>query len=309
MVDLVDMEFFVRVIACGSLSAAGRELGFSPAVASKRLARMEEQLGVRLLQRSSRRLALTEEGARYVECCRQILAHVAEAEDSIAGNKHVVRGTLHISCPVALGRRLVGQALTAFARQWPELHVRLSLSDSLVDLLEAGFDCAIRIGGAEDSRLVARKLADNHRIICASPAYLASAAPLRVPEDLINHSAITLASQFTGFVEWPITQIASGQQKTLRVPVRMATDNGEQAHDWALAGLGLIRRSVWDVRDELANGTLVAVLPGWQSDPAPIRVVFPSRQFLPARTRLFIDFLVDFFAAANKAGMQNKHGC
>lgn len=295
MVDLIDMNFFVRAVACGNLSAAGRELGFSPAVASKRLTRMETRLGVKLLQRSSRRQSLTSEGELYLECCRQILADVEEAENLVGRNKREASGILHVSCPVALGRRLIGTALTHFANQWPEVRVRLSLSDSVVDLVEAGFDCAIRIGGSEESRLVARRLSDNHRVICASPAYVARAGYPSTPEAFHNHQAIILSPQFTDSVEWKIHHLTSRQSRTLNVPVRMATDNGEQAHEWALSGMGLIRRSIWDVRKELKSGQLIQMLPEWQSDSAPIRLVFPSRKFLPARTRLFIDYLIDFF--------------
>ncbi len=295
MVDLIDMQFFVRAVACGSLSAAGRELGFSPAVASKRLTRIEARLGVRLLQRNSRRLVLTEEGALYIERCRQILADVEDAENFISAGKHIATGTLHVSCPVALGRRSLGKAVTAFANEWPELSVRLSLSDSIVDLLENNFDCAIRIGGSEDSRLIARKLADNHRVVCASPSYLAQRSYPTKPEDLCNHQAISLSTQFLDQVDWRLMHTISHQIKIASVPVRMATNNGEQAHDWALAGMGLIYRSIWDVKKELENGQLVHLLPEWQSEPAPIRLVFPSRKFLPARTRLFIDYLIEFF--------------
>lgn len=295
MVDFIDMQFFVRAVACGSLSAAGRELGFSPAVASKRLTRIENQLGVRLLQRNSRHLVLTEEGALYVERCRQILADLEEAEMLISQGKQEAVGSLHVSCPIALGRRSIGAAVTTFANQWPKLRVRLSLSDSIVDLLEGGFDCAIRIGGAEDSRLIARTLADNHRIICASADYLTQRNFPREPADLINHQAIVISSQFTDRVNWRLINTTNQRQEIANISVRMATNNGEQAHDWALAGMGLIYRSFWDVKRELENGQLIRVLPEWQSEPAPIRILFPSREFLPARTRLFIDHLIAFF--------------
>ncbi|HTF98168.1 MAG TPA: LysR family transcriptional regulator [Cellvibrio sp.] len=295
MVELADMKLFVEALNRGSLSAAGRELGISPAVASKRLTRIEAHLGVRLLQRSSRRMALTEEGILYLERCRQILADIDDAENLVASGKRNVRGALHVSCPVALGRRWIGPALAAFATEWPELRVRLSLSDAVVDLLDSGFDCAIRIGGAEDSRLVARKLADNRRIICASTDYLTQYGIPTTPDDLQNHRAIVLSPHLIDATEWRLTHTTHSKTLVARIPVRMATDNGEQAHDWALAGMGLIRRSIWDVQTNLHNGELQQVLPEWHSDDAPIRILFPTRQFLPARTRSFIDFLVDFF--------------
>ena len=295
MSDLADMKLFVRALACGSLSAAGRELGFSPAVASKRLARLEGRLGARLIQRSSRRLAPTEEGSLYLERCQQILADIDDAEELVSCGKRQVKGSLHVSCPVGFGRRFIGDALVEFARRWPDLRVRLCLSDSVNDLVENGFDCAIRIGANADSRLVTRKLLNNRRIICASPHYLARLGTPQLPDDLRQHQAIILSPKLATVIEWRLTHKNTGQEARCHVPVRMATDNGEQAQDWALASLGLIRRSLWDVAPALAEGKLVRVLPDWEGDDAPIHVVFPSRQFLPIRTRLFIDFLVEYF--------------
>lgn len=299
MTELADMKLFVQTVTTGSLSAAGRELGFSPAVGSKRLARLEAALGTRLLHRSSRRLALTDEGAIYFERCQAILADVEEAEVAIGQGAHAPRGVLRVSSPVALGRRWVGPAMAQFARDHPTVSVHLSLSDSVVDLIDGGFDCAVRIGGGDDSRLVVRTLAQNRRVVCAAPAYVARRGMPQTPADLAAHDCIAMTRSASGHADWRFRPAdrPGDPLNTVRVRGHMVTDNGEQAHDWALAGLGLVRRSVWDVATELADGRLVEVLAGWTGDSAPIQAVFASRRFLPARTRQFVDRLVAQFAA------------
>ena len=297
MTDLADMQLFVQAIVSGSLSAAGRILHLSPAVASKRLSRLEERLRVRLVQRTSRRLALTEEGALYFERCQAILADVAEAEAALAQGRQEASGILRVSATVALGRRWVGPALADFALTNPKVAVHLSLSDSIVDLVDGRFDCAVRIGGAEDSRLVARTLAENRRVLCAAPSYLVRRGTPATPEDLMDHDCIVAG--WLPAVEWAFCSLQEeGRETSVRIQGRFVADNGEQAHDWVLAGLGVARLSIWDVASELADGRLVAVLPEWSGKSAPIQAVFPTRQFLPLRTRRFIDLLVERFALA-----------
>jgi DNA-binding transcriptional LysR family regulator len=297
MAEFADMKLFVHAVTAGSLSAAGRELGFTPAVGSKRLARLEQELGTRLVQRSSRHFALTEEGAIYFELCQSILADVANAEAAVGRGSQQPQGTLRVSAPVVLGRRWIGPALAQFAMDYPDMKVQLLLSDAYVDLIEGGFDCAVRVGGDVDARLVARKLADNRRVICAAPSYLARRGRPQRLEDLARHDCIVMNS--TGLhADWRLHRCDAkpAKEQVVRVHGRMVANTGEQAHDWALAGLGLVRRSVWDVAEDLAQGRLEQVLSDWCSDEVPVRVVFSSRRFLPARTRVFIDRLVALFA-------------
>ncbi|MCH8617889.1 LysR family transcriptional regulator [Undibacterium sp. TS12] len=296
MIELADMKLFVQAVLSGSLSAAGRELGFSPAVGSKRLSRLEAQLGIRLLQRSSRQLSLTEEGALYFERCQSILGDIANAEAELGQGLAEPRGLLRVSSPVALGRHYIGPALEKFARRHPGLQVQLSLNDHVVDLIASGFDCAIRIGANTDSRLVARKLADNRRVVCASPAYLGGNGAPQTPADLLQHSCILMQGTGAMHADWHFTAADSGEEQSIRVRGNWLTDNGEQAHDWAIAGLGLVRRSIWDVRSALAQGQLIEVLPEWSSNSAPIQAIYPTRRYLPLRTRLFIDLLVQEFS-------------
>jgi DNA-binding transcriptional LysR family regulator len=297
-VEFEDMRLFVRAMHWGSLSAAGRELGFSPAVASKRLSRLERALGVRLLQRSSRRLALTDAGGRYLERARHILADIDDAAAD-AARDGTVSGRLRVAAPNALGRRWIGPALARFCDAYPAVDASLSLSDGVVDLLEGGFDLAVRIGAATDSALVSRRLAANRRVLCAAPCYLARhGVPTRV-EDLSRHDCLVQLRPGMLPQEWRF-RVADGV-RAVRVSGRLSSDNGEQILDWALQGRGLALKSVWDVAADVAAGRLVTVLDAVEPDLADLHLVFPSRRHLPAHTRLFIEALVQCFDSAGGA--------
>lgn len=298
--DLQDMTLFVLAVSTGSLSAAGRELGLTPAAASKRLARLEATLGARLLHRTSRRLSLTDDGALYLERCQAILADIADAEALLGGGDAQLRGTLRVSATTGLGRRWVGPVTAEFAAGHPGLTLHLSLNDRLVDLVESGIDCVVRVGHLDDDRLVARKLADNRRAVCATPGYLQAHGMPTTPADLARHACLVLASGPAPRAEWRFRQ-ANGAPMRVAVRGRLVSDNGQQVHDWMLAGRGLARRSVWDVAEELASGRLVEVLRDWSDDDAPISALYASRRHLPRRTRLFIDALVAHFARAQAA--------
>jgi len=298
--DLQDMDLFVRAVAAGSLSAAGRELGLTPAVASKRLARLEAHLGARLLQRSSRRLSLTDDGALYLERCQAILADVAAAEALLGGDGAQVRGTLRVSATSALGRRWVGPVAADFVARHPELTLQLSLTDRLVDLVESGTDCAVRIGPLAGEGLVSRRLAENRRVVCATPGYLRAHGTPATPQELARHACLVLADGAAPHADWRF-RAPQGDAASVRVRGRLVSDNGQQVHDWLLAGHGLARRSVWDVADDLAAGRLVEVLAAWSDNDAPISVIYASRRHLPRRTRLFIDALAAHFAQAGAA--------
>jgi len=298
--NLLDMDLFVRAVASGSLSAAGRELGLSPAVASKHLARLEARLGARLLQRTSRRLALTDAGALYLERCRAILADVAEAEALLGNDEAQVRGTLRVSATSALGRRWVGPVVAEFTARHPEVGVLLSLEDRLVDLVAEGIDCAVRVGPMADDALIARRLADNRRVVCATPQYLQAHGTPRTPQELQRHECLVLSAGTGLQADWRFRP-RQGPAVVVRVHGRLASNNGQQVHDWMLAGHGLARRSIWDVADDLAAGRLVEVLREWTDEDSPISVLYVSRRYLPRRTRLFIDALAAHFERAARA--------
>jgi DNA-binding transcriptional LysR family regulator len=287
------MSVFSRVVAAGSLSAAARELGLSPAVVSRRLAALESRLGVRLINRTTRSLHLTDEGATYYDTCARLLAEVEEADAAVSAGRVQPRGPLKVALPASFGHRHIAPLIPRFAARYPDVQLALSLSDRSFNLIEEGFDLAIRIAAdLADSSLAARKLAPNRRVVCASPEYLRRHGMPATPDDLIGHNCLT-ANDFA--VTWEYRG-PEGEPGNVRVSGRYACDNWEVLREWALDGLGVALKSTWDVRSHLEDGSLVAVCPGYTFDTdVAIYAVYPHRRFLPAKTRAFIEFLADSF--------------
>ncbi len=289
------MAIFVRVVAAGSLSAAARELGLSPAVVSRRLAALEERLGVRLINRTTRSLHLTDEGASYYEACTRILSEVEEADAAASARLVEPEGVLRVALPASFGHQHIAPLVPRFATRHPRVQLALSLSDRHVNLIEEGFDLAVRIAELEDSSLAARKLAPNRRVVCASPAYLAKHGTPRTPEEFAQHNFLvtTWEHDFSMTIEF---KDPAGKVGAVRVSGHYACDNWEVLREWALAGLGVALKSTWDVRRHLEDGSLVALCPGYTFDTdVAIYAVYPHRRYLPAKTRAFIDFLLESF--------------
>lgn len=290
MSTLSDMEIFARVVTAGSLSAAGRELDLSPAVVSKRLKRLEDRLGTRLLQRTTRQIALTEAGRGFHDRVVQILASIDEAESFVSRRSDVARGTLKVSAPTTFGRLHIAPYLGSFLAANPGLSVNLVLSDEFVDLVKDGIDVSIRIAELTDSSLVARRLAPNHRLLCATPAYLAEHGTPKTIAELSRHTLLATASQDPWRVEGPDGPV------TVHVEGRLRTNSNEVVREAVLAGLGIAFRSTWDVGPELREGRLVVVLPAYRaSRHVAVHAVYPSRRFLAAKVRLFIDHLAKLY--------------
>lgn len=290
MSTLTDMEIFARVVTAGSLSAAGRELGLSPAVVSKRLKRLEDRLGTRLLQRTTRQIALTEAGRGFHDRVVQILASIDEAESFVSRRSDVARGTLKVSAPTTFGRLHVAPHLGAFLAANPGLTVNLVLSDEFVDLVKDSIDVSIRIAELTDSSLVARRLAPNHRLLCATPAYLAEHGTPQTIADLAKHTLLATASQDPWRLEGPDGPV------TVHVEGRLRTNSNEVVREAVLAGLGIAFRSTWDVGPDLRAGRLTMVLPAYRaSRHVAVHAVYPSRRFLAAKVRLFIDHLAGLY--------------
>lgn len=286
------MAVFSKVVATGSLSAAARELGLSPAMVSRRLAALEARLGVRLLNRTTRSLHLTDEGAAYHESCARVLAEIEHANSTVAAGRQEPQGTLRVALPAAFGNQFVAPLIPQFAARYPDVQLALSLSDRSVDLVQDGFDLAIRIAALTDSSLAARKLAPNHRVVCASPDYLRRHGAPRTPDDLTQHNCL-LAADFAS--SWDFRG-PDGKRGSARVTGRYWCDNWEVLREWAVAGLGVALKSTWDVRRHLESGALVPLLPGYNFDSdVAIYAVYPHRRHLPAKTRAFIDFLASSF--------------
>ena len=281
-----------RVVATGSLSAAGRELGLSPAIVSRRLAALEARLGVRLINRTTRSLHLTDEGATYYDTCARLLSEIEEADSAVSAGRVEPQGALRVALPASFGHLHVAPLVPEFARRYPKVQLALSLSDRSVNLVDEGFDLAIRIADLADSSLAARRLAPNRRVVCASPEYLKRHGTPRTPQDLAAHNCLT-TNEYV--MNWEYRG-PDGTPGSVRVSGRYACDNWEVLREWALAGLGIALKSTWDVRRQLESGSLVSLCPGYtfNSDVA-IYAVYPHRRFLPAKTRAFIEFLADSF--------------
>ena len=290
--SIQEMAVFARVVGAGSLSAAARELGLSPALVSRRLAALESRLGVRLINRTTRSLHLTDDGATYYEACARVLADIEEADATVSAGRVEPRGALRVALPASFGLQHIAPLIPRFAERYPQIQLALSLSDRTVNLIEEGFDLAVRIAHLEDSSLTARKLAPNRRVVCASPAYLKRHGAPQTPQELTQHNCLT-TTDFA--MNWDYKG-PDGKPGSVRVTGRYACDSWEVLREWARAGLGIALKSTWDVHRLLADGSLVEVCPGYtfHSDVA-IYAVYPSRRFLPAKTRVFIEFLAESF--------------
>lgn len=278
---------FVNIATRGSLSAAARLEGVTPAIIGRRLDALEERLGVRLLVRTTRKLTLTQEGQAFLEDCQRILNDLANAEAAVSLGGIKASGHLKISAPAGFGRRHVAPLVEGYMSANPEVTVTLNLTDRLVDLVNESIDCAVRIGELADSSLVSVRLGEMRRMVVASPAYLVAHGVPRTPADLADHECLSLGQQRG----WMFRHPESGEVETLKVGGRFDCNDGAVLHDWALAGRGLAWRSLWEVGEDLKEGRLTSVLDAWQAPPLGIYAVFPQRRHLPLRVRLFIDLL------------------
>jgi LysR family transcriptional regulator, transcriptional activator for dmlA len=288
-----DLGFFSALASAGSLSAAGRELGITTPAVSKRLAQMEQRLGVLLVNRTTRRMSLTPEGDLYLEQARRILAQIGALEEQLGLAKAQPTGLLRVNATLGFGRSHVAPMISRFVRKHPEVEVQLQLSVNPPPLTEDSFDVCIRFGAPPDSRVVARRLAPNRRLLCASPAYLARRGEPRVPNDLAQHNCIGIRQGEEAYGVW---RLSSGRGRSARVESiktrgNLATNDGEIAVNWALEGHGILMRAEWDIDRYLRNGRLVQVLPQYHTPEADIHAVYPQRHQLAARVRAFVDFM------------------
>lgn len=290
MTNLGDLEIFARVVSTGSMSMAGRALGLSPAVVSKRIKRLEDRLGTRLLQRTTRQISLTEAGQGFYDRVLAILAGLEEAEAYISGRSAQMHGTLKISAPTSFGRMHIAPHLKGFMDAHPDLAVSLMLTDEFTDIVGAGFDLAIRIAELTDSSLVARRLASVRRVLCASPDYVAAHGTPQDIDELKHHICLPAHNNDSWRLEGPNGAL------TLRPEGTLITNSSEVIREAVIAGLGIALRSTWDIGSELKAGRLVQVLPAYEgSRNVALSAVYPSRQFLPAKVRLFIDYLAELY--------------
>ena len=289
---LATMDTFVRVVEAGSFVAAADRMGLSPAVVSRHVQDLEERLGIRLLNRTTRRISLTEPGAAYYERCQQVLRDIEEMDLSVAREVQQPRGVLRVNAPVVFGTRHLAPILTEYEGRYPEVAIDLNLTDRFIDLVEEGADLAVRIGTLTESTLVARRLCPIRLVLCASPGYLERHGTPRTPDDLKAHNC--LGYTYTrGGAEWQF----SGPDGPVVVPIRgsLRANHGEVLHRAAIDGLGLALQPTFIAGDALAAGLLRAVLSDYRPAEMSAYAVFLSRKFLSAKVRTFVDFLAEKF--------------
>lgn len=287
------MAAFVRVVEAKTFTAAAERLGWSKSVVSRRLSDLEERLGVRLLNRSTRRLSLTEAGQAYYERCTRILADVEETEEAVASLQTEPRGQLRVNAPMTFGIRHLAPAITAFMEAHPRVDVDLVLNDRFVDLIDEGFDLALRIGTLADSMLVARKLAVCRRVACASPAYIAAHGAPEAPGDLADHDCLIYTNSASPDL-WRFVA-RDGTESAVRVKGRLRVNNGDALRECAAAGLGIVQLPSFIVADTVAEGRLQPVLCDWRLADTAVHAVYPHNRYLSTKVRAFVDFLAGRF--------------
>jgi DNA-binding transcriptional LysR family regulator len=288
-----DLGFFSVLAGAGSLSAAARELGVTTPAASKHLAQMEARLGVSLLNRTTRRMSLTPEGELYLEHARRILGEIDDMEQLLGASKAVPKGLLRVNATLGFGRGYVAPVISRYARKYPQVEVQLQLSVNPPPLTDDSFDVCVRFGAPPDTRVIAKYIAPNRRLLCASPAYLARHGMPKVPHDLTRHNCIGIRQGEEGYGVW---RLSSGRGKTVKTEAiktrgTLTTNDGEIAVNWALEGHGILMRAEWDIERYLRNGRLVQVLPQFYTPDADIYAVYPQRHQLAARVRAFVEFV------------------
>ncbi len=302
MDKLGDMDLFVRVIKNGGLAVAGREVGLSPARVTARMNRLEERYGVRLINRTTRRISLTDEGRDFYVSCERILAEVEQAETQLQTGQKSFVGPLRVTATSDLGQQHIAPILSKFVEDYPDVRPTLYLTDGIVNITEEGFDLGVRYGLLADSAMVARKLASSRRVLCASPDYVKRKGRPATPDELAGHDCLVMVRASEPLATWHFKTAEGGQ--SISIQAARASNDGALIRRWVLEGAGIALKSFWDVANDLKTKRLVTVLDDYTQDfeskgvsgGADLHVIYPSRTYLPQRTRGFIDALSDYFS-------------
>jgi DNA-binding transcriptional LysR family regulator len=297
-IQAAELGFFSALATSGSLSAAARELGITTPAVSKRLAQMEARLGVTLINRTTRRMSLTPEGEVLLEHARRILADLDDLDQLISRSKGSPKGLLRVNATLGFGRLQVAPVISRYVRQYPEVDVQLQLSAIQPPLTDDQFDVCIRFGEPSDARVIARRLALNRRLLCASPKYIESHGEPKLPRDLSRHNCICIRQGDEAYGVWRLFsgRSADRSEEAIKVHGNLATNDGEIAVNWALDGHGILMRAEWDIERYLKSGRLVQVLSPYQTPDADIYAIYPQRHQLSTRIRTFVDFLAQSLA-------------
>jgi len=293
--NLGDIRLFVEAARLGSLSAAGRKLGLSAAAASARLSKLEAAVHARLFERSTRQLRLTGEGQLYLAHCQEALNALDDGRAALQAGTSKARGKIRVSATSDFGRHTLKAWLDEFMALYPDVTLALTLSDSLADLIHDEIDLAIRFGRPTDGSVVARQLATNQRVLCASPDFLARHGMPAEPADLARFSCIVMQPTPGMPVEWRFEREGVAEQFSVPVQTALETNDGALARAWAVDGRGIALKSTWDIGADLLAQRLRVVMPAWRLPEAPVHALYKRSRYLPTRVRLLLDFLVDRF--------------
>jgi LysR family transcriptional activator of dmlA len=296
----VEMAFFSLLMNAGSLTAAARELGISPPAATRRLNLLEERLGVSLLARTTRRMSLTAEGEEYLRHARRVLSEIQDFEHYLAKSMVEPQGLLRVNATLGFGRSHIAPLISTFYQRYPKVHIELQLTVNPPLVSDNSFDVCIRFGEPPDSRMIARKLADNRRLLCAAPAYLEKYGKPKTPRDLARHHCIAIRHGDEAHGLWRLSSAQGVELAKINGP--LVTNDGDIAVQWALDGLGIIMRAEWDISRYLESGRLQVVLKNYRTPEANIYAVYPQRHQMARRVRVFVDFLSEAFAGKEKVG-------
>jgi DNA-binding transcriptional LysR family regulator len=296
MLHSTDLSFFQEIVRQGSLSAAARELGVTPASISKRLSKLEEGLGVVLVLRTTRRLTLTDEGELLHANATRLLGELEDVERLISQNRVAPKGLLRVNAPLGFGRTYITPLVSRFVKLYPQVEVQLQLTDHPLSLVDDTFEVGIRFGEVPDSRLIARKIAVNRRLVCAAPSYLAEHGVPKAPRDLAHHNCIVLRQNDAAYGIWRFTR--GKQTETVKVRGTLSSNDGEVCLNWVLSGHGLMLRAEWDIAKYVKTGRLQILLDEYATPEADIYALYSERQAASPRVRTFTDFLVKSFGNA-----------
>jgi DNA-binding transcriptional LysR family regulator len=293
MLKTEEIQAFVQIVNRGTITAAAEHLQLAKSAVSRRLSELEEQLGVELFHRSTRKLSLTDSGRAFYERCEQILDDLTEAENAVSELHQEIGGTIKVAAPLSFGVMHLGPAMIAFAQQQPAIRFEIDFNDREVDLIREGFDVGIRIAELKDSSLIARRLADISLVTCASPAYLREYGEPQTPAELQDHACMTY-SYLDNPGQWHFVD-ADGKKRVVKVNNVMQTNNGGFLRDAAVAGLGVIRQPTFTAYEPIARGDLVPILTDYTSALLHAYAIYPPTRHLSQRVRQFVDFLAERF--------------
>ncbi|OAN11001.1 LysR family transcriptional regulator [Photobacterium jeanii] len=291
--DLNSAAMFAQVVDCGSFTQAAEALDMTKSTVSRKVAELEKHLGVRLITRSTRQLTLTQEGENFYRSCSEMLEIMSQAELEVSANQDLIRGRLNIAMPVELGQKVLGKYINAFLKEYPQVTINLELTNRDVDLIADGIDVYAQVGPVNDSSMVARPFHESKRIIVASPEYLVQNGHIHHPSDLVSPHHQVKVSNVVKLPYWELTQ--DEQQEIVNLPYRLRVNTITSALMAVVDGLGIAMLPEFICRQHIEEGRLVRILPDWELPTVAVSFIYPQRQLIPKRLRVFIDYMIERF--------------